>query len=140
MKPTILVCGDGNFSFSLAAGRLQEEGDKLVLEHLLGMKGPFDWTCTSFDGREELLGKYPECEKILPAIEKCDGFRVKHDVNAWELENSFPKQKFDIVLWNHPHLGTEDFNLHRFLLTHFMDSARGHLNPGGMLNNATLLK
>eukprot|EP01060_Flectonema_neradi_P010474 TRINITY_DN17574_c0_g1_i2.p1 TRINITY_DN17574_c0_g1~~TRINITY_DN17574_c0_g1_i2.p1 ORF type:complete len:340 (+),score=56.90 TRINITY_DN17574_c0_g1_i2:52-1020(+) len=136
MLPKILVCGDGNFSFSLAVGRLQQDGtvsSMEILNNLIGKKGPFDWTCTSFDDRAELLGKYPECEKILPAIERCDGFQVQHGVNAWELDVSFPKQKFDVILWNHPHLGTEDFNLHRFLLTHFMDSARGHLNPGGKI-------
>lgn len=48
---------------------------------------------------------------------------VLHRINAWTLPEQFPDQRFDLVIWNHPHLGLEDFRLHRLLLAHFFDSA-----------------
>jgi hypothetical protein len=39
------------------------------------------------------------------------------------LPSHFPDDRFDLIIWNHPHLGTEDFRLHRFLLAHFFNSA-----------------
>lgn len=52
-------------------------------------------------------------------------------MNAWELESQFAPQSFDAIIWNHPHLGIEDFRLHRFLLAHFFRSATNALAPGG---------
>ena len=131
----ILICGDGNFSFSLSIGRLIKNGDAQLLEELVGCPGPFEITCTSFDTRAQLLGKYQECEQILPQLDRmgAEGITVEHGINAWELETHYPETRFDVVLWNHPHLGTENFNLHRFLLTHFMFSARQVLKEQGFI-------
>ncbi|KAI8826223.1 uncharacterized protein EV422DRAFT_515823 [Fimicolochytrium jonesii] len=89
-------------------------------------------TSTSFDDRTELLGKYPESREILESLQgdwlrNVCGVEVRHGVNAWELSKAFENQLaeaegFDCVIWNHPHLGTEDFRLHRFLMAHFFDS------------------
>ncbi|KAJ3099485.1 hypothetical protein HDU96_010695 [Phlyctochytrium bullatum] len=104
--------------------------------------------------------------------------KVLHGINAWELASHFkpaaaeaeepstsgPQEPFwvkgrradgtvgfDAIAWNHPHLGTEDFRLHRFLMAHFFrsvadvlrqprfattdtdasDAARVPLHPGG---------
>jgi hypothetical protein len=35
--------------------------------------------------------------------------------------------RFHRIVWNHPHLGVENFSLHRFLMAHFFHSARGAL-------------
>eukprot|EP00754_Rhynchopus_humris_P013994 Rhum_TRINITY_DN14357_c33_g1::Rhum_TRINITY_DN14357_c33_g1_i1::g.84289::m.84289 len=135
-KASILICGDGNFSFSQAIARLQKHGEHDLLARLVGREaGPFDLHCTSFDTRTQLLSKYPECAQILDnlaAMSAC-AVSVEHGVNAWELPAHFPGRLFDVVLWNHPHLGTENFNLHRFLLSHFMHSAEKVLRPGGSI-------
>jgi len=88
-----------------------------------------DVICTSFDSKQKLLQKYPETKDILPRIP----FKKLHEINAWELEHHFPEMKFDRILWNHPHLGTEDFKLHRFLLSHFFYSVSKVLKQDGMI-------
>jgi hypothetical protein len=34
---------------------------------------------------------------------------VQHRINAWTLLEHYPDKRFDLVVWNHPHLGVEDF-------------------------------
>jgi hypothetical protein len=53
--------------------------------------------------------------------------QVLHSINAWELPRHFPGLKLDVVAWNHPHLGVEDFRLHKFLMAHFFESLRNSL-------------
>ena len=36
----------------------------------------------------------------------------------------FPGLQLSAVAWNHPHLGVEDFRLHKFLMAHFFPAAR----------------
>eukprot|EP00929_Paragymnodinium_shiwhaense_P048982 TRINITY_DN24727_c0_g1_i1.p1 TRINITY_DN24727_c0_g1~~TRINITY_DN24727_c0_g1_i1.p1 ORF type:complete len:645 (-),score=122.53 TRINITY_DN24727_c0_g1_i1:191-2047(-) len=97
---------------------------------------------TSFEGDEEVLVKYPETTGILSRMvqqqksmpSSLGRMHVKHCVNAWDLQSSFGHQQlFDIIAWNHPHLGTEDFRLHRFLLAHFFASADASLRPCGRI-------
>lgn len=119
----VLILGDGNFSFSLALHRdkalaaslfpaknlkVQEETPRLV--------------CTSFDSRAQLLEKYQDFQDIERELLGL-GADLKHGVNAWSLSETFTLQ-FDFIVWNHPHLGTEDFRLHRFwLLIQVLDGA-----------------
>ncbi|KAI3662491.1 hypothetical protein MP638_003631 [Amoeboaphelidium occidentale] len=83
----------------------------------------FEFTCTTFDTHEEVTEKYPESVSILAKLHKLPFVTVHHRINAWELPVHFPSKKFDVIIWNHPHLGTEDFRLHRFLMAHFLSSA-----------------
>ncbi|KAJ1566858.1 hypothetical protein HK405_008135 [Cladochytrium tenue] len=107
--------------------------------------------CTSFDSYSQLLSKYPESKEILSALGHYPNVQVRHGINAWELSSHFrpagdqsrgresgddatrlPEWRdgrrvdgsvgFNTVAWNHPHLGTEDFRLHRFLMAHFFSS------------------
>ncbi|KAJ9458242.1 hypothetical protein DIPPA_06764 [Diplonema papillatum] len=134
-KKRILICGDGNFSFSLALGKLLSTDDprSQIVADLVAMEGPYEVTCTSFDSREQLLRKYHECGRILPTLDSMapHGVSVEHGINAWELDEHYPGASFDAVIWNHPHLGTENFNLHRFLMCHFLHSAKQKLTDGG---------
>ena len=57
-----------------------------------------------------------------------------HRINAWEIPAQFPGQVFDGIIWNHPHLGVEDFRLHRFLMAHFFHSAATALKPDGFIS------
>ncbi|KAI3650833.1 hypothetical protein MP228_004314 [Amoeboaphelidium protococcarum] len=113
----ILALGDGNFSFSLAlAKQLYDSGE--------------------FNQDDQQLrpahstGKYPESDGILRRLSGYKDVQVLHQINAWNLNGHFPDQKFDIIYWNHPHLGTENFHLHRFLLAHFLHSAKNALTDG----------
>ncbi|KAI9345140.1 hypothetical protein DFJ73DRAFT_839476 [Zopfochytrium polystomum] len=102
--------------------------------------------CTSFDSHSQLLSKYPESKEILESLSHFPNVSVAHGVNAWELSSHFTPLTveesrtavaseqwrygrrsdfsvgFDTIAWNHPHLGTEDFRLHRFLMAHFFNS------------------
>ncbi|KAJ3152720.1 hypothetical protein HDU86_005475 [Geranomyces michiganensis] len=150
----ILILGDGNFSFSAALCRIlwPREADSgatdphsHVAHTYLGLPYPgahhghsnFQITTTSFDDRQELLKKYPESKEILEFLQSSKlaelGVKVMHGVNAWELPIQFgTEEKFNVVIWNHPHLGTEDFRLHRFLMAHFFQSVASVLSsePG----------
>lgn len=83
--------------------------------------------CTSFDSQSQLLQKYQESKDILPALESFSQIKVLNGINAWDLFFHFNQshpQGFHTILWNHPHLGTEDFRLHRFLMAHYFDSVQ----------------
>lgn len=100
---------------------------------------------TSFDTREQVISKYGDGRVILSNLDRLcasanarariprdspNASRVAHEINAWDLANVFGDLKFDRIVWNHPHLGTEDFRLHRCLLAHFFSSAAGQLLVG----------
>ncbi|KAJ3261275.1 hypothetical protein HDU77_000903 [Chytriomyces hyalinus] len=108
---------------------------------------------TSFDSRDQLLRKYLDFKDIERALHRYpDNLCLHHQINAWELSALFTgglarpeipatatywkrglrctnSVGFDTVAWNHPHLGTEDFRLHKFLMAHFFDSVSAVLNP-----------
>ncbi|KAJ3148059.1 hypothetical protein HDU89_004904 [Geranomyces variabilis] len=147
----VLILGDGNFSFSAALCRIlwpretdsaTTEANAHVAHTYLGLPFPgahhnFQIITTSFDDHTELLKKYPESKEILEFLQSSRlaelGVKVLHGVNAWELRDQFgTEEKFNVVIWNHPHLGTEDFRLHRFLMAHFFQSVASVLssNPG----------
>lgn len=76
---------------------------------LWGSKKTLRLRCTSFDSREELLSKYHDCPGIFKQLEAYQNVVVEHGINAWELPEQYPGQSFDAIVWNHPHLGVEDF-------------------------------
>jgi hypothetical protein len=109
LKGTTLICGDGNFSFSLALSKMTNEAI---------------WA-TSYDSLPELLAKYPEFAAIRSQLKV-----VYHGIDACQL----PFRNMDTIIWNHPHLGVEDFKLHQRLLAHFFYSCTQALSPTGIVH------
>lgn len=118
-RRTILFLGDGNFSFSLSFIKLliHSQTDKCpslqYIEYHNDDDITFEYVCTSFDSYDEVVEKYPESRKILDTLSDLPNVTVMHGINAWELRKHFPNTKFDYIIWNHPHLGTENYRLHR---------------------------
>ncbi|KAF4726441.1 hypothetical protein FOZ63_025887, partial [Perkinsus olseni] len=56
---------------------------------------------------------------------------VQHGVDAVRLPEEMKGELFDVIIWNHPHLGVEDAKLHQVLMAHFADSARRVLRSDG---------
>ena len=125
-EKTVLILGDGNFSFSLALADLLNKASETKYYNL-----PYKTrvTSTSFDSHAHLITKYPESIHILGHISKYPNFTVEHDINACHLATHYPEVRFDVIIWNHPHLGTEDFKRHQFLLAHFFKSVTDVLSP-----------
>eukprot|EP00468_Gymnochlora_sp_CCMP2014_P012489 CAMPEP_0167758462 /NCGR_PEP_ID=MMETSP0110_2-20121227/10481_1 /TAXON_ID=629695 /ORGANISM="Gymnochlora sp., Strain CCMP2014" /LENGTH=179 /DNA_ID=CAMNT_0007644739 /DNA_START=1 /DNA_END=537 /DNA_ORIENTATION=+ len=129
----VLILGDGNFSFSMAYKK-RFPNDRVF--------------ATSFDSQSNLSQKYKEFNSLLPKL-KAAGCVVMFEVDATNIEetlkSSFKKSEdeskttmeaqekkgwlFDLIIFNFPHLGVEDQVMHRFLLSHFLDSARERLLP-----------
>lgn len=125
----ILILGDGNMSFALALENLIRSKSSIAFEYLGEKDESVDCeiTATTFDSEVQLLEKYQECKDILPLIRS----KRLHEINAWELASYFEPDQFDVIIWNHPHLGTEDFRLHRFLMAHFFKSCTNVLKKSG---------
>lgn len=88
-------------------------------------------TATCYESHVELEEKYPETVGILSRLWNF-AVDIRYQVNAWDLTRTFGDGVlWDVIAWNHPHLGTEDFRLHQFLLAHFFASVAKHLRPKG---------
>lgn len=121
-----MVLGDGNLSFGLALAR--------ALPHVWP---ELRLVCSTFDGEDALLRKYPESAATLARLARLERVRVLHCVDATALHThraALPPA-CRAVLFNFPHLGVEDCALHASLLAHSMHAARGLLSaaPAGLL-------
>ena len=89
---------------------------------------------TSFDSYEDVITKYPESKSILLSLRNSINnikVEVVHNVNAVllheQLYNSLLNKmsqednKFDLIIFNHPHVGYEDICIHQSLLAHFFN-------------------
>jgi hypothetical protein len=129
----VLTVGDGNFGFSVALrARLEREGQK--------SDGHYHLTATSFDSREDISRKYQDALHLLARLEGNCNVTVAHGIDATDLLATLRanrcKECFDCVIFNFPHIGTEDFLLHQSLLAHFFDSAITVLRRGGQVQVA----
>lgn len=103
----VLIVGDGDFSFSLSFCRNIYHGDSLAVSQYLSSDDKITQViCSSFDSFDEVIEKY-SCSSILSSLNEMD-CTVLHGINAWNLNSHFD-QNFDVVIWNHPHLGIESF-------------------------------
>ena len=131
--------GEGDFSFSAGLADLMEKESDVVERALcVGESLEISGIASSFDSRADLVSKYPGVLKKIQRAEK--KWKVMHRVDALNLENidwpadrgedarlksnESPEAKhFDLILWNHPHLGVEDSKSHSRLIAHFIASA-----------------
>lgn len=106
----VCILGDGNFSFTQCLIK-----NKKFSYKFLGFKDSIisSITTCSLDSYKEIIQKYPEFKDYKWP----DYVQVQHEINALELENSF--KGYDVYVWNHPHIGIEDFRKHSKLLLDF---------------------
>ena len=146
---TLLVLGDGDFSFSLDWARYLAHNPSIYPASSIHLKA------TGLDTREALLAKYKDSAFLLKKLEGLDEtprqkidanflnasesnrnkdekpiirVSVQHGVNAiCQLDesassNSLGRSPAQHVVFHHPHLGTEDAALHAEFLCHLFFS------------------
>lgn len=132
----VLILGDGNFSFSLALAKLIQSNSPIICSYLsipTTLNSKLTLYCSSIDSSTQLYKKYSDCYDIIQKLLNFNFVHVLHNVNAWQLESQFSNLQFDLVIWNHPHVGREDFNLHSFLIAHFFHSCKTVLKSNGII-------
>lgn len=142
----VLVLGDGDLSFSLSLVK-RLETEKLTGDRRISV------LCTSYDTRDDVIGRYPASRSIIASLLRRSGGAgaeeagssrkrkrvrklsetsvcVLHRVNAAAIEetlsaagNEYVATTFDLLWFNFPHSGAEDRPRHRALLRHFFASA-----------------
>ncbi|KAF0697790.1 Aste57867_11549 [Aphanomyces stellatus] len=127
---SILIVGDGNFSYSNAVATAFQDAKADV--HIVA---------TSLDTRDELDEMYPTAAAAIAALDAKD-VRVVHGINARSLaghkEALGHAASFDRIVFNFPHFA-EDGNTrnkiskHRELLADFFVSCRAVLAPHGQI-------
>lgn len=95
---TILLVGEGNFSFARA---LFSSGHE-TLSHL----PPSNVTATTYDSEDACYGKYPDAKEIVQGLRE-KGVKVLFDIDARRLEvcKELKKQTWQRIVWNFPHAG-----------------------------------
>ena len=117
MTTRLVLVGEGDFSFTKALSKLLTS-DADIVQSWLGGTIPTQIVSTSLDSLTEVLEEYPSFAHL--AFPKC--VSVFHSVNALstgDWHRVCGPQSVEYVVWNHPHLGTEDCVEHFQLLCHF---------------------
>ena len=123
LPPTMLVFGDGDFSFGL--GLLKHRKNKST-----GM------VITSYDSKEETIEKYAGAAEILDKL-KAAKVAVYHGVDATKPTESLRRSGyegplvFDRVVWNFPHTGQQKAHVNRAVVSDFLSASRDLLRPRG---------
>ncbi|KAM0916494.1 hypothetical protein ACQ4PT_010140 [Festuca glaucescens] len=122
---SILIVGDGDFSFSLELATAFGSGENLV--------------ATSMDSYGALTSKYGKAESNVAELKRL-GATVMHGVDAtrMKLHPCLKTRRFDRIVFNFPHAGfkgKEDhlhvINAHKQLVHGFFANARHLLRPYG---------
>eukprot|EP01060_Flectonema_neradi_P018216 TRINITY_DN25025_c0_g1_i1.p1 TRINITY_DN25025_c0_g1~~TRINITY_DN25025_c0_g1_i1.p1 ORF type:complete len:326 (+),score=60.90 TRINITY_DN25025_c0_g1_i1:66-980(+) len=118
---SILLVGEGDFSFAASLVRLRGHGDGIV--------------ATSLDQLDQIKRKYAHSDKHIQTCVE-NGVVLVHGVNCTELEdNQSISGIFDRVVFNFPHSGcglkdkAKNVALHKKLVTDFLTSAQEIIRP-----------
>eukprot|EP01036_Dinobryon_divergens_P025227 gene25227-33753_t len=80
---------------------------------------------TSFDSLAEIAVKYPEAISLIDELNKFELSDALHSIDATNLGKCLSdKSTFDCIIFNFPHLGTENCFQHSSFLAHIFDSAK----------------
>ena len=139
---TFMTLGDGDFSYSLDMAKyLASETNAANLV-----------VATGIDSFDELHAKYRDASFLLKGLDalnqssKTVSVTIHHGVNAIEPPPSTSSAsdnqwKAHHVIFNHPHIGTEDAALHSRFLSHFLYTASIHwMRASGGVLHLTLVK
>ncbi|EEB95376.1 hypothetical protein MPER_05664 [Moniliophthora perniciosa FA553] len=146
---TILLVGEGNFSFAraLSACTGELEGTSSSTHPALASLAHLpakNITATAYDSEEECYEKYPDAREIVEEL-RSKGVEVEFGVDAGKLEvlargkgkgKSKELRKWDKVVWNFPHAGKgitdQDRNIlsNQLLILSFLRSAAKVLKEG----------
>lgn len=136
-KTTFLTFGDGDFSYSLDMAKYlassKEQSYRVI--------------ATGIDSLEELNAKYRDAPFLLQQLQSLnqDSFSVtvRHGINAVQPPppSTDEQWKAHHVIFNHPHVGTEDAALHGRFLSHFLHTASlSWMSVDGGILHLTLVK
>ncbi|TDH70977.1 uncharacterized protein CCR75_005100 [Bremia lactucae] len=126
-EDTVLVLGDGDFSFSRGLVKHRGTGRGVL--------------ATSFDSESSVKRKYSNALECIAAVRSSHGL-VIHDVDATKLHD-LPEQVktgaciraipdyFQYIVFNFPHSGQQRVHINRALLFQFFESARNRLAVHG---------
>ncbi|KAI9915976.1 hypothetical protein PsorP6_008367 [Peronosclerospora sorghi] len=126
-EDSVLILGDGDFSFARGLAKYRGTGHGLV--------------ATSFDSKSVVRAKYSNAQACIAAVESAYGL-VLHTVDATKL-HELPKQVrigtdmktipnfFKYIVFNFPHSGEQRVHKNRALLLNFFESARDRLTMRG---------
>lgn len=108
----LLVLGDGDFSFSSCL----IDGLKLA-----DIKPNIITTC--FDSKKDLIIKYPDSSRTISFISR--SATIIYEINATKRLSPYLNMlHVDHVIFNFPHLGTENAKLHAAMIRHIFDRCR----------------
>eukprot|EP01039_Chlorochromonas_danica_P002732 gene2732-2983_t len=117
----VLVVGDGDFSFARSLS------EKRLCRSLVA---------TTIDSPDKAKSAFPRSAENIQAIEKA-GYHVKFEVDATAITTSFGSQRFDLLVWNFPHIiGKQNIRYNRQLLTAFLRSAGQAVTDSGKVKIA----
>jgi 25S rRNA (uracil2634-N3)-methyltransferase len=107
---TILLVGEGNFSFARALFSSGHDG----LAHL----PPRNVTATTYDSEEACYGKYPDARGVVGELRGM-GVVVLFGVDARRLGGckELRKRRWQRIVWNFPHAGVLGFGYRMHRLT-----------------------
>jgi len=117
--PSVLVCGDGNFSYALA-----------LAQHSAAAGRAVDITATCFLSGDELEATHPAAPDNITALLTIPRVAVHTGVDATSVHERFAHASFDRVVFNFPqHPERKKIQRHRELLAGFFGSAACLLKP-----------
>ncbi|KAJ3865289.1 hypothetical protein EV359DRAFT_72497 [Lentinula novae-zelandiae] len=131
---TILLIGEGNFSFAHALAR--PSPSKAELAHLVHLPSQ-NIAATAYDSEEDCYAKYPDAKDIVADLRGW-GVEVLFSVDATKLEwnTTFKGRRWSKIVWNFPHAGRgindQDRNIlsNQTLILGFLHSAAKFLKQG----------